>query len=288
MGKYDTFRNRTNAENTLFHKNNADFLTQSLSSTLIDHLRTEEQFKGVLTKEQEEGVDKIILFTPIFDQDEENVQIGDYIQNHNTIYLVYMEYNLPDKLKLVYKKFRLIETNINIKVDHIAQRAAYIGSLSKYVGLRAETAGNIKFNLENYQPLVITANNDELVIGTRFSIGKESFEINGLDRISNRGILYLSVKPVPSNITLDDFEQGIAITPSAPTPPVVPDGALEQGSIENLAIYNGYVVFSPKVEIVEKTLSSVSFIVPFGIDNLTITTKDLEGDLVQTNYKVVI
>jgi hypothetical protein len=121
-------------------------------------------------------------------------------------------------------------------------------------------------------------------------LGTESFEIVALDRLSNKGIVYLSVNAVPFNATLDNLETGTAITPTAPTvnEPDEDENIIIQGDEVTISTNFGYVLFEPVVEILTRNLTSVTFVVPYSIETLEVVTKDSSGNLVTTNYQVVI
>jgi hypothetical protein len=288
--KFSNFRARTLAEKNTDNKINAEFIDTHASSTYIEHLRVDETIKAVVTRDQKEGVDETILFTHIYPTSEENIAIGDYITHDGITYLVFMEYILPTKLKTVYKKFRIIECNVQIKVDNISQRAAYIGSLKKFVSMTEESAGYISLGVEQYKPVLITKNNTNLVVGVRFLLGTEAFEIIALDRISNAGIMYVSVNAVPFNATTDNLSTGTAITPAdaVETSTSLVDDELKEGAEVTISTFNGYVVFNPLVNVVSRTLTSVTFKVPFGITELKVDRKNSSNVVVSTTYQVVV
>jgi hypothetical protein len=286
--KFSNFRARTLAEKHTDNKLNAEFIETHASSTVIKHLRIDETIKAVLTREHKEGVDEVILFTKYSSVLQDNIKVGDYIEHDKTNYLVYMEFKLPAKFIGVFKKYKIIECNFQIKVDEIAQHAAYIGSLKRFVSMTEDSVANTSLGIENYKPVVVTTNNAELVVGTRFLLGTEAFEIIALDRLSNKGIMYISVEAVPFNATLDNLETGTAITAPEPTINETDEDTIRQGDEVLITTNFGYVVFDPVSVILSRTLTSVKFIVPYGIENLEVVTKNTVGDLVTKIYKVVI
>jgi hypothetical protein len=216
--QFSTFRARTLVEKKTDDKLNAEFIDTHTSSTTITHSRIHEDIKAVLTRDHKEGVDEVLLYTKYAKVAANNIKVGDYIVHDNQTYLVFMEFRLPTKFLGVFKKYKIIECNFQIKVDNIAQHAAYIGSLKKFVSMTEDSVANTSLGVENYKPVVVTTNNTELIVGKRFLLGTEAFEIVALDRLSNsKGIMYISVEAVPFNATLDDLETGIAITAPAPT-----------------------------------------------------------------------
>jgi hypothetical protein len=267
---------------------NAEFIETHASSTVITHSRISEDIKAVLTIEQKEGVDQVILFTkPSIDSDD-NVKVGDYITHETEDYLTFMEYKLPAKVKNVYKKHKLMECNVTIKVDNISQRGAYIGSLARFVNMTEESVSGFSLGIEQYKPVVVTKNNTSLTVGKRFLLGTEAFEIVALDRKSNVGIMYLSLNATTINATTDNLNTETAVTPSAPSENATNATTLRQGTTHTVTTNFGYVFFDPVVNIISRNLTSVIFEVPFGITALQVDTKNIGGTVVTTNYTVVV
>jgi len=285
---FSNFRARTLAEKHTDNNLNAEFIDTHASSTTITHNRISEDIKAVLTRDHKEGMDEVILFTKPFLDSVDNIAVGDYIIHDGITYLVYMEFRLPAKFIGVFKKYKIIECNFQLKVDNISQHAAYIGSLKRFVAMTDETAGDVSVGVENYKPVVITKNNTNLTVGRRFLLGTEAFEILALDRMSNSGIMYISVQAVPYNATLDNLITGTAVTAPAPTENETDNTTLRQGETKTISTNFGYIVFDPVAQIISRTLTSVTFVVPYSIDTLEVVTKDTSGELVTTNYQVVI
>ena len=286
--KFSNFRARTLAETNTDNNLNAEFIDTHASSTVITHNRISEDIKAVLTRDHKEGADEVILFTKFAADIDDNLVVGDYIVHDSQTYLVFMEFRLPAKFLGIFKKYRIIECNFQLKVDNISQYATYIGSLKKFVSMTEETAGSTSLGLEQYKPVVVTKNNTNLTVGKRFLLGTEAFEIIALDRLSNSGIMYISVNAVPYNATLDNLETGTAVTAPAPLINATNNTTLRQGESKQISTNFGYVVFDPVVQITARTLTTVTFIVPYSITTLQVVTKDVGGNTVTTNYQVVI
>jgi hypothetical protein len=286
--KFSNFRARTLAETHTDNKLNAEFIETHASSTTITHSRLDEDIKAVLTRDHKEGVDEVILFTKYSSLAADNLIVGDYIVHDEQTYLIYMEFRLPAKFIGIFKKYKIIECNFQLKVDTISQYAAYIGSLKRFIAMTEESAGGTSLGVEQYKPVVITKNNAGLTVGKRFLLGTEAFEILALDRLSNSGIMYISVEAVPFNATLDNLQTGTAITAPAPVENETNATTLRQGSTVTLTTNFGYILFDPVVQITNRTLTNVTFVVPYSIETLQAITKNTNGDLVTTNYQVVI
>lgn len=288
MSNLSNFRARTLAEQRTNDAINSEFIDTHASSTIITHTRISEDIKAVLTRDHKEGVDEVILFTKYAAEIEDNLVVGDYIVHDSQTYLIFMEFKLPAKFIGIFKKYRIIECNFQLKVDNIAQYAAYIGSLARFVNMSSESFGDVSLGIEQYKPVVITKNNTGLTVGKRFLLGTEAFEIIALDRLSNAGIMYVSVNAVPYNATLDNLNTGTAVTAPTPTENTTGNLILRQGESKTVTTNAGYIFLDPVAKITSRTLTSVTFAVPFGIEAIQVVTKDVGGNLVTTNYQVVV
>ena len=286
--KFSNFRARTLAEKNTDNNLNAEFIETHASSTVITHNRISEDIKAVLTRDHKEGVDEVILFTKYAADTDDDLVVGDYIVHDSKTYLVYMEFRLPAKFLGVFKKYKIIECNFQLKVDNISQYAAYIGSLKRFVSMTEDTAGSVSLGVENYKPVVVTKNNTGLTVGKRFLLGTDAFEIIALDRLSNTGVLYLSVNAVPYNATLDNLETGTAVTAPAPTINATNNTTLRQGESKTVSTNFGYIYLDPGATITSRNLTAVTFLVPYGTSTLQVDTKNSGGSIITTNYTVVV
>jgi|LakMenEpi03Aug12_release.lakeMendotaPanAssembly.Ray.scaffolds.fasta_scaffold16508_13 hypothetical protein len=286
--KFSNFRARTLAEKNTDNNLNAEFIETHASSTVITHSRISEDIKAVLTRDHNEGVDEVILFTKYAAEIEDNLVVGDYLVHDEQTYLIYMEFRLPAKFLGVFKKYKIIECNFQVKVDNISQYAAYIGSLKKFVSMTEQSTGDVSLGVENYKPVVVTKNNTGLTVGKRFLLGTEAFEIVALDRLSNAGIMYISVNAVPYNATLDNLQTGTAVTAPAATINATNNTTLRQGESKTVTTNFGYIFLDPGATITSRTLTSVTFLVPYNTTTLQVDTKNVGGSIVTTNYTVVI
>jgi len=285
MSKYDLFRDRTKIEKDISAGNVANFIDNSLSSTTINHLRLEEDIPAVVTRNQKEGNDEIILFThPSPDDDSYNLTVGDYIKHNNKYYLVYIRQDHP--LQEKYLKYNIVECNVIIKFDNFTQYGAYFGSIRRFAETQIKTFSPMIAQFENTKPVIITANSSSIKVNTRFLAANESYRVINLDRISNNGIIYLSVEQTPYNPVTDDKANSKAVTPD-PATVTVGTNALRKGQDKIVSTNSGYVSFDPTVKVVRRTMTTVTFQVPFDITSLDVTTKDTNGNFVLTQYEVV-
>lgn len=292
MSKYDLFRIMNGAAETVESAKIANFIENSLSSTEIYHTRRTKDIKAVLTRDHKEGNIEIILFTyPMEGADK--VIMGDYILHNNKNFLTFLEYDHP--LSKHYHKFKILECNINIKVDDLELPAAYFSGMRSFIN---NTSANVQKStsvFENMKPVVVVKDNEAFKPNFRFLAAGEAYRVINVDRISNPGIAYLSVEQTPLNRMTDDLTEGKVTTYETPVEPDVNPfgrgGAVtepyKKGDIVTLDILNGFVLFSPRVEIITRTRDEITFKVPFDIENLKITTKDEHNNEIITEREVI-
>lgn len=285
MSKYDLFRDRTKIETGIAENNVANFIEKSLSSTTVNHIRLDEEIPVVLTRSHKEGNDEIILFSyPNHDDPTLSLKVGDYILHKTKHYLVFMEHDHP--LQDKYLKYNVLECNVIIKFDNFSQYGAYFSNMRSFAGQNSKVYADLLAKFENVKPVIITANSPELTINKRFLAANEGFRINSIDRISNNGIAYLSIEQASYNPSTDIKTESKAVTPPAPQV-VVPITALKKGEEKVILTNQGFVSFDPYIQIIKRTMTTVTFKVPFDISSLRVTTKDNVGDLVINTYEVI-
>jgi len=145
--------------------------------------------------------------------------------------------------------------------------------------LRAEEDPLLKKNIVVSQeaPLVIVASTSSFNVGTPIMIEEKPFKIKEFDAITNRGITYLYL------------ERNYITTTTIPTP--APTPALN--TLNNMTEYtfttkDGYFAATPKITILDKRLTSVKFIIPYGINSVVISIKNNEDVVIETTYSVVL
>lgn len=280
MSKYQSFRNHTELEARENSRNIAEFISKHLSKAEVV-LNDTTNLEVVLTRTHKEGLDETILFS----YKNSGVKVGDIITHEEIDYLVFMEYLHP--LKDYYKKHQLIETNITVGVDSLFQKGAYIGSLRSFIDKSSSSKEKISFLYETTKPVIITKDNGLLKINTRFLAANEAFRVVALDRVTNKGIIYMSVEGVPK-LHSDELTGD---TVRAITPPKaeksIPSLSFLSGKEYTIPILDGFVNFSPSVKILSRTKDSVKFIAPTDVKKIIITVKNLDSDFVTATYEVI-
>ena len=91
--------------------------------------------------------------------------------------------------------------------------------------------------------------------------------------------MFVSIHVDTSNADIDDIDANIAFEPEQPEITLDENSFWRSGEIVEVeGLVNGFVRFSADVVIISQTLEVVEFIVPFGIDHLTVSTK-INGEL---------
>jgi hypothetical protein len=143
------------------------------------------------------------------------------------------------------------------------------------------------FKYSGEKPVIVTKSNDNIKTNTRFLIKGEPFRVYELDKLSNSGVMYLSVKPDTILVGVDDLVNNKTETLETASKPQLSNFILSSGSLVTFTTQDGYFVVDYDVEILTKNLTSVEFVVPFGISQIKISTKNA-GNVVNQTYKVVV
>jgi hypothetical protein len=279
--KYGTFRNRTEVNTNVTIRQASDFIEKSASSVDAFRESTETDIKAVIISEQKEGANETILFTYAID----NIVVGEFITYRNKTYMVYGQYEIIFSNE--FKKHKMIECNVTLKNASVTQRAYYISSLRKYVSLANIGESQIPYEFSTQKPVIVTKANLNIKPGERFLVNGEPFTINDIDKFSNDGVYYMSVEkstiiPGVDNITT-------LVAQPVPTPEVDDlQGDIVAGEYITILTNSGYAVFSTDVEILSKNATTVIFEAPIGVKNLTVKTKDGSGNIITTNYRIVM
>lgn len=296
MSNYDRFRNFQTLNSQVSGDRQKEFLTKSKSSRKVVHLPRDVEIDAVLTNSYKEGGDEFIMFTETLADTNLNVNIGDYIESESITYLVYSEYNHP--MRNLWIKNRLIECNQTISYDAVQQAVYYIGSLRRYMDNTNTTVGEGIMLNSSEKPLLITKSNEDFVPGLRVMLSGETYKILEIDEKSNNGISYLSIEPdvVESQDTLEATIERQPPTQSIDGSITLPGesiyevmgGKILAGSSNVDDTHGGYVTFSRKAQLVERTASSVRWIAPMTEGPLIVYTKDDQENILEIHYVVVM
>jgi hypothetical protein len=280
--KYGTFRNRTDVNTNVTIRQASEFIEKSASSVEVLKESTSTNIKAVIIPERKESGDEIILFTYSSDQ----VNVGEYITHLAKTYLVYSEYKIAFSQE--FKKHQIIECNVDLKFGNISQKAYYVGSLRRYQAL-SSVGADFVLNYSAERPIVITKENSNIKSQTRFLLKGEPFKVEEVDKLSNSGIMYLSLSPDTIFTGVDDVSNNTTNEIEEPTEPTVSNVVLAAGSIMSVDTNGAYFKTNyDDIEVITKTATKVEFFIPFGINELVVSIKDENNDVVTTTYQVVI
>ena len=131
-------------------------------------------------------------------------------------------------------------------------------------------------------------------IGDKILVKDRAWLIQEEDRISTAGLIYYSLRASTiSKEVLDEQKHHMenqSQVPDMPIGQVVADGydnIVGPGAIITVATEGGYFrTNNSLVQVTNISATSVTFVVPYGITSLTITTKQ-NGELTSTSYQVV-
>ena len=285
MSAINRFKNRVQNSNPTTKL--ADFIEKSLSkrrvATLNQQLAPNDNFDAVMTNAYREGGDEFVCMTYL-----ENLKKGNYITEVEietpwvtigSIFLVYKQYNHP--LRNSYDKFQLLECQHIIKIDdEIFIPVHYAGALRSVAEPLLRSAGST-VEFDSSKPIIIFGENENIQPGQEIILHGEAFIIKQYDRLTNPGIVYASLQPTTIK-SYNDVENNTVYTEEV----YEEDQINTAGSHFTVQTHSGYCKFNYEVEIISKTSQEVKFIIPYGIDILKITTKDINGTDVITHLEV--
>ena len=148
-------------------------------------------------------------------------------------------------------------------------------------------------------PLLILPTNNTLTIDSEFVIEGKPFRVMEYDHITNKGITYyylergiIRTEPEPQVAGITTRSEAQPTTVVQENEPVVQAQDSPQLTLKAMVEYSFTTedaLFSstPAVEIIQRTRSQIKFKVPFGINEVAISTK-VSGLVIQKIYKVVI
>ena len=270
MSTFDLFRKKQQNSEDCINKFESSFILEGTSAVVIHSLRLNVNKQAALIITDKEGPDTNLVFTYRERVKDNELLKGDYYTWRDKTYLVYEDVDIVRDVD--YKKQKSYQCNVSFEYNNTIWYGYYVASLAKYVDITLQ--GNLNIT-DNDKPILVLPQVDWMAIGVKIVINGKPYKIIDFDAITNSGIVYCSLDR--------DFvnKQEDVITEY--------DGAVLTAGIESEVNTNyGYFKADKNVDILSKTYTSVKFIIPYGIDNITITTKDeLKNDIV-TEYKVVI
>jgi hypothetical protein len=272
MSTFDLFRKKQQNGEDCRNKFESSFILEGTSAVIIHSLRLNVNKHAALIITDKEGPDTSLVFTYKEQVKDNELLKGDYYTWKNNTYLVYEDIDLVREVD--YKKQRCYQCNAFFIYNDEEYYGYYISSLAKYVDT---TLQDDLIITDNDKPILVLPRLDWIAVGVKIVIGGKPYKIIDFDAITNNGIVYCSL----DRDFIDKHEDVVVIEDDE-------SDTLTAGIESVVNTYYGYFQSDVQVEILSKTYTQVKFIVPYGVNEINITTKDeLKNDIVK-NYKVVI
>ena len=275
MSKYNAYRRKLDISDNCIANYESSFITEGTSSVIIHNMRLNVNKQAAIIITDKEGPDTSLVYTFKERAKEQELLKGDYYTWQDKTYLVYEDISLV--LSTNYKKQKSYQCNATVHYTCDCGAGScfgyYVSSLARWVDTNLQ--GNLNIT-DNDKPILILPKFNWISIGAKVIIANKPYKIIEFDAITNDGIAYCSL----DRDFIDKYEDVALIEPETAT--------LIAGIKQSLDIKFGYFTANCKVDIISKTLDKVEFIIPYGIEQIEIITKDENKIDVVSTYKVVI
>lgn len=293
---YDIFRDVQEKRSTTYNQRSAALIIDGKMSKTIYHKRNEKFIHAALLFSQDEGPDEIWVFSFIKDQ----LQKGDYFTYEDNNFLIIEENKIFDP-DINHKKQKAVECNVSFTINNEIFNGYFQGGLRR---IQKKDFENDELLLPQENPLLILPSTAPLEINSEFMIEGKPWRVIEYDKITNKGVGYFYLERGINYTTeeVPEVEIQSLVVPENETFTQEPEPMLrsfaaesspnEEEALNAMIEYSfsteeGYFVATPKVEIISRKNDLVKFKVPFGINQVSITTK-LNGINVEKLYKVVL
>ena len=272
---YDIFRGVQAKKTSCYDERSAAFISEGLVSQDVTHVRLNKTIKAAVTFNDKEGPDESIVYT--FNSD--NLLKGDYYIYNSNYYLVYEDVKLTDD-SLTWKKQKSLECNITFTFNNSTVRGYFISGLRQK---QKETLEKNNIIVPDEQSLLIIPSTISITNNELLTFGGKVWSVMDFDKISNNGINYIVLERNTASVTSVDEPFDTDLNTESQEETDILYAMVEYKFETN----DAYFISSPEVEIISRKSSEVIIKVPFGISSVTITTKNITGDLVAKTYEVV-
>ena len=296
---YDIFRRVQEKRKDCYDNRSAAFILEGKISQDIYHVRLNKDIKAALVFNHKEGPDDVITFSLISD----TLMKSDYFVFDDVNYLVYEDVRLTDK-DVNYKKQRAVECNVSFSHNGVDYKGYFVSSLRRTNDPNFKGREGI---VADEGPLLILPGSVSLDINDFFSIEGKPWKIVEYDGITNKGITYFYLERdyvrniseeeeiVEENIVIIENEEEITQGSEEEEfgiQALSEPSAAEELSLRPMVDYTftteeGFFASTPRVDLVSRSLTKVIFRIPFGISQVTISTRK-DGKPVDETYRVVI
>lgn len=252
---YDDFREVQQIRTQNYDHRSAAFITVGKLAKTITHIRKDENISAALVFRHDEGPDEVLVYTFI----EDDLQRGDYFAFENLEYLVYEENKLSDP-DINHKKQRAVECNVTFDFEGAEFKGYFKSTMRRY---NDENFEGKQLLVPEEKPLLMLPSTATLTINNEFDIEGKPWRIIEYDKITNKGITYYYLeRGITKNIT-PSIEPTSFIAPE-------PENTLAALVHHTFELPNGEFVASPEVEVLKRSLTSVTFTIPNGVNQVTI------------------
>ena len=260
MSKFNNFRRKLEINDNCIAGYESAFIVEGTSAVTIYNVRLHTIQQAAIIITDKEGPDTSLVYTYKKRALESELLKGDYYTWNNNTYFVYED--VPIVLEGKYKKQRSYQCNVTVECGDNCCGGYFVSSLAKYMDITLQSNLNIA---DNDKPILILPDCDWVKNGTQVVIQNKPYKIIAVDNITNNRIAYCSL----DRDFLNRFDDAASEL----------ENALIAGLEQELSIENGVFETNYKVEIVSKTIDRVKFIIPYGLNELTVNG---------ITYKVVV
>ena len=275
MSNFNAFRRKVSINNDCVANYESSFIMEGTSAVTIRNLRLNANQNAAIIITDKEGPDTSLVYSFKQRAKEKELLKGDYYTWNNYTFFVCEDVLVVRETN--YKKQKSLQCNVNLIYECDGKSCTYpayfVSSLSKYIDTTFEGKLNIT---DSEKPILILPQLDWVQLGAKVTVNGRPYKIIEFDGITNQGIAYCSL----DRDFVDKQEDVVISEPDATT--------LIAGIEQTIKTNYAYFAADCKVEIVSKNLNEVCFIIPYGVEEINITTKLESGSTTVTKYKVVV
>jgi len=293
---YDIFRDVQEKRSTTYNQRSAALIIDGKMSKQIYHKRIDKTIPAALLFSQDEGPDEIWVFSFIKD----HLQKGDYFTYEDNNFLIIEENKLFDP-DINHKKQKAVECNVSFTINNQIFNGYFQGGMRR---IQKKDFENDVLLQPQENPLLILPSSAPLEINSEFMIEGKPWRVIEYDKISNKGLGYFYLERGINYTTEEVSQVQMTLNILPESDPVVqepepmlrsfaaPEEPINENALYSMVEYkfsteNAYFVTTPKVDIISRKKTEVTFKVPFGIEQVSISTRS-NGVNVEKFYKVVV
>lgn len=236
-----------------------DIIAQSTSKIDVLLEGNENAIPVIFINNDKEGETEAIMYS----YSKDKVSIGKYITFLDDTYLVYKEVKNIKRENYI-DEFRLILCNTSFNFNNSDVKAFFKGSLRSSSSDEYDLADN--FGVESQgDAIIMYPSSITLGLNSIISIQNKGWRTTKVDSITNIGVTYAALE----EYSMPDIEKVSENEDSIPAANPMIAGIIQEFSTED-----GYIMTDTEITIIERTDNLVKFIIPFGVVEITISTKN--------------